>query len=90
MKKFFIKNQNMRPSSYNIVLQVDSEIGRYALINSYTHAFDIVNQDVYQYLKTGGTGADISDNTKREAGETRIYDFTVKRRRARIGKTTSG
>lgn len=54
----------MRPSSYNIVLQVDSEIGRYALINSYTHAFDIVNQDVYQYLKTGGTGADISDNTK--------------------------
>ena len=36
----------MRTSSYNIIVKVD-DTGRYALLNSYTHAFDIVNQNVY-------------------------------------------
>lgn len=44
----------MRTSSYNIIVKVDNEAGRYALLNSYTHAFDIVNQNVYQYLKNQG------------------------------------
>ncbi len=33
----------MRTSSYNIIVKVDDDTGRYALLNSYTHAFDIVN-----------------------------------------------
>ncbi len=37
----------MRTSSYNIIVKVDDDTGCYALLNSYTHAFDIVNQNVY-------------------------------------------
>lgn len=29
----------MRTSSYNIIVKVDDDAGRYALLNSYTHAF---------------------------------------------------
>lgn len=54
----------MRTSSYNIIVKVDNEAGRYALLNSYTHAFDIVNQNVYQYLKNQGEYWDISNETK--------------------------
>ena len=46
------------------MVKVDDDAGRYALLNSYTHAFDIVNQNVYQYLKSGGSDCDISDETK--------------------------
>lgn len=58
------KNENMRPSSYNIIVKVDDEAKRYALLNSYTHAFDIVNQNVYQYLKNEKSDCDISEDTK--------------------------
>ena len=54
----------MRPSSYNIIMKVDNEAGRYALLNGYTHAFDIVNQDVYRYLKGENVDSDISNETK--------------------------
>lgn len=54
----------MRTSSYNIIVKVDDDAGRYALLNSYTHAFDIVNQNVYRYLKNEGSDCDISDETK--------------------------
>lgn len=54
----------MRTSSYNIVVKVDDKDGRYALLNSYTHAFDIVNQNVYQYLKTQDEKCGISEETK--------------------------
>lgn len=54
----------MRTSSYNIIVKVDNEAGRYALLNSYTHAFDIVNQNVYQYLKNQSEYWDISNETK--------------------------
>lgn len=56
----------MRTSSYNIIVKVDDDTGRYALLNSYTHAFDIVNQNVYQYLKNEGSDCDISDETKKK------------------------
>lgn len=46
------------------MVKVDAEAERYALLNSYTQAFDIVNQDVYQYLKTGGEKGEISEATK--------------------------
>ena len=54
----------MRTSSYNIIVKVDNEAGRYALLNSYTHAFDIVNQNVYQYLKNQGENGSVSGETK--------------------------
>lgn len=54
----------MRASSYNIVVKVDNEAGRYALLNSYTHAFDIVNQNVYQYLKNQDENSSVSGETK--------------------------
>lgn len=54
----------MKPSSYNIIVQVDNEMDRYVLINSYTYAFDIVNQDVYQSIKMEDVNSDISDATK--------------------------
>ena len=38
----------MRTSSYNIMVKVDDDAGRYALLNSYTLAFEIVHQNVYQ------------------------------------------
>ena len=56
--------ETMSASSYNIIVKVDNEAGRYALLNSYTHAFDIVNQNVYQYLKNQGEYWDISNETK--------------------------
>lgn len=56
----------MRTSSYNIIVKVDDDAGRYALLNSYTHAFDIVNQNVYRYLKNEGSDCDISDETKKK------------------------
>lgn len=54
----------MRASSYNIIVKVDDNAGRYALLNSYTQAFDIVNQDVYHYLKSGDEYCNISEETK--------------------------
>lgn len=54
----------MRTSSYNIVIEVDNEAGRYALLNGYTRAFDIVNRNVYQYLKTEGRDGSITEETK--------------------------
>lgn len=54
----------MRASSYNIIIKVDNEVERYALLNSYTHAFDIVNQNVYQYLKNLNEDSLISAETK--------------------------
>ena len=54
----------MRASSYNIIEKVDDNAGRYALLNSYTQAFDIVNQDVYHYLKSGDEYCNISEETK--------------------------
>lgn len=57
----------MRTSSYNIIVKVDNEAGRYALLNSYTHAFDIVNQNVYQYLKNQGEYWDISKRKQKKS-----------------------
>ncbi len=54
----------MRSSSYNIIVKVDDEAGLYALLNSYTRAFDLVNEDVYRYIKMGDTECNISDATK--------------------------
>lgn len=51
----------MRPSNYNIIINVDNDV--YALINSYTHAFDLVNKDVYLYLKQRKSNFTISDNS---------------------------
>ncbi len=53
----------MRPSSYNILVNVDKENDRYAIINGYAYTFDIVNKDVYQYLKTPDQAPALSDRT---------------------------
>lgn len=53
----------MRNSSYNIAVNVDKEKELYAIINSFTHAFDIVNKDVYEYLKGRGPQQNISEKT---------------------------
>lgn len=54
----------MRTSFYNIIVKVDEKAQKYAILNGYSRAFDIVNTDVYQYLKTGGEVCNISSETK--------------------------
>ena len=39
-----------RSSSYNIYVKVDKDDNLYAILNSYTRVFDIVNSDVHTYL----------------------------------------
>ncbi len=53
----------MRPSSYNILVNVDKENDLYAIINGYTYTFDIVNKEVYQYLKDPSDAPPLSDRT---------------------------
>jgi hypothetical protein len=54
----------MRISSYNIVIRVDDNTNRYAILNGYTRALDIVNSDVYNYLKKLDMEVNLSDETK--------------------------
>lgn len=56
----------MRNSIYNIKVGVDAENKRYAILNGYTRAFDIVNEEVYMYLRTDGMQGSITDATKRK------------------------
>ena len=51
----------MRTSSYNILVNVDSKLNLFAILNGYTQAFDIVNEDVYWALKTGQKLEDLPD-----------------------------
>jgi uncharacterized protein len=53
----------MRSSSYNIAVNVDKEKEVYAIINSYTQAFDLVNYDIYEFLKGRGNLQSISEST---------------------------
>jgi len=53
----------MRTSSYNIAVEVDPEKKIYAILNSYTQAFDLVNKDVYEFLKNRRKQQDISEST---------------------------
>ena len=54
----------MRTSSYNILVNVDSKLKLFAILNGYTRAFDIVNEDVYNFLKSNGSIEQISKETK--------------------------
>lgn len=45
--------RNLRKSHYNIAVNVSKDT--YALINSYSHAFDIINKDVYEYIFKQGS-----------------------------------
>ena len=51
----------MRTSSYNILVNVDSKLNLFAILNGYTQAFDIVNKDVYLALKTEQKLEDLPD-----------------------------
>ena len=51
----------MRTSSYNILVNVDSKLNLFAILNGYTQAFDIVNKDVYLALKTERKLEDLPD-----------------------------
>ena len=51
----------MRTSSYNILVNVDSKLNLFAILNGYTQAFDVVNEDVYWALKTGQKLEDLPD-----------------------------
>jgi uncharacterized protein len=53
----------MRSSSYNILVKVDKQNEVYAILNSYTRAFDIINNDVHTFLKGKGNSGSISRNT---------------------------
>ena len=54
----------MRTSSYNILVNVDSKLKLFAILNGYTRAFDIENEDVYNFLKSNGSIEQISMETK--------------------------
>lgn len=54
----------MRTSSYNILVNVDSKLKLFAILNGYTRAFDIVNEDVCNFLKSNGSIEQISKETK--------------------------
>ena len=54
----------MRTSSYNILTRVDEQEGLYAILNAYTQAFDIVNTEVYNYLRVNGENNKITEETR--------------------------
>lgn len=53
----------MRSSSYNITTLVDNEKKLYAILNGYTHAFDIINKNVYEFIKGRESEQNISNDT---------------------------
>ena len=54
----------MRTSSYNILARVDEQEGLYAILNAYTQAFDIINTEVYNYLRVNGENGEITEETR--------------------------
>jgi len=53
----------MRPSDYNIILNVDKEKQVNVLLNCYTGAFDLVNDDVAGFLKGKNASENISEES---------------------------
>ena len=61
-----MKYMETRSSSYNIYVKVDKDNNLYAILNSYTRVFDIVNNDVYTYLVSDGERGQISVEAKQK------------------------